>query len=302
MNIPVRLQGIAWMLFGAVGIGGMSGLTHLVREEVSAPTAIFWRSVVVVSVAALMAKRQKISLRPGSPKMLAWRSFTGLTAMVAYFWALGEIDLGPAATLIQTAPLFIALLSGRVLGEASDRKTLLPTGLAFLGVVFILQPTDLSLEWGEIAALSAGFIAALAYMAVRSLRETDPPARIVFWFAALSGVVTAPWALMDNFPNGAGLWIALLGVGVTATVGQLAMTQALRLEKANVVGPFAYATVGISYLLGVIFWDERPTLLATVGMAMVVASGIWLSRAANAQPSSAKASEEPKSQQKPQTS
>lgn len=284
-----RAAGIAWMLFGAMFLGGMSAMTRVARAEVGPAEVIFVRSLVVVLVSGAMMRMEGTAWRPGSPRLMMRRAGAGLIAMSLFFWSLGEIPLGSSVTLLQTSPLFIALLSGRVLGEASSGKTLLWTLLAFLGVGMILNPLEAQLEWGTLAALASGLIAAMAYMTVRELRKTDPPSRIVFWFGVLSAVCSAPVVLYNGALSSSSplVWAALLGVGVTGTVGQVATTRAYRLEKANIVGPFSYATVGVAYLLGVIFWREVLSWQATLGMVLVVAAGVMIGRdpaAAPAQP------------------
>lgn len=279
-----RLEGVAWMLMGSAFLSIMSALTRFAREDVGTSEVIFVRAVVVALVSGALLRAQGHALWPGAPRLLALRSLMGLTAMYAYFWALGEIPLGMATTLLQTSPLFIALLSGRLLGESASRGMWLWTAAAFVGVALIVRPTQ-GLEWGAVMALVAGLTSALAYLAVRGLRQSDPPARIVFWFAVLSALVSAPLSLeaLVQTPRAPSLWAAMVGVGVFGALGQLSSTQAYRLEKANVVGPFAYATVAISYLLGLVFWGEFLSGWGTLGIALVVASGVMLSRAADAQ-------------------
>ena len=74
-------------------------------------------------------------------------------------------------------------------------------------------------------------------------------------------------------------------VGLGAAGGQLAMTEAYRLERASVVGPFSYATVIWSALLGWAFFDEALDPLSTSGIALLLVAGMWLSRKANAESS-----------------
>jgi len=62
------------------------------------------------------------------------------------------------------------------------------------------------------------------------------------------------------------------------------MTQAYRVEQAHVVGPFSYATVIFSYVLGLVFWGEEISLEAGVGVLMVVGAGAVLSAGAKARP------------------
>ena len=53
--------------------------------------------------------------------------------MILYFTALGRIPIGQAVTLQYTAPLFVALLSGRVIRERVEPIVALLVGTAFAG-------------------------------------------------------------------------------------------------------------------------------------------------------------------------
>jgi S-adenosylmethionine uptake transporter len=66
----------------------------------------------------------------------------------------------------------------------------------------------------------------------------------------------------------------LLGIGITATLAQLAMTRAYRTGKTLVVGALAYSTVVFSSLWGILFWSDVLPLVAWLGMGMIVVSGL----------------------------
>lgn len=217
--------------------------------------------------------------------------------MFAFFWSLGQIKLGTASVLLHTSPLFIVMLSGKLIGEVSQKSTKLLAALSFVGMLMIVRPDTLDVEWGTLAALFAGFLAALAYMTVRKLRSTDPPARIVFYFSAISMVVCAPLVLPGLHMYSVKEALALLGVGLTATGGQLFMTQAYRVERADIVGPFSYATVVLSYLFGLVFWGESVDLVSALGVLLIVLSGALLTRAARASDASSQEQEEASSRE-----
>ena len=87
-------------------------------------------------------------------------------------------------TLQYTAPLFVALLSGRVIRERVEPVVALLVGTAFAGIVLIVSPDLSSIDSDALLALGSGFFAAMAYMYVRELRNTDSASSVVFWFAA----------------------------------------------------------------------------------------------------------------------
>ncbi len=284
-----RLLGVTLILLASVAATVMGALTKAAFEFADVADIVLWRSLIVAAVAFVLMRRERIPLAAGSPGLLLWRSLVGLAAMVCFYWSLGQIPLGTATTLIYTHPLFVVLLAGPLLGEPPRRAAVVLSVVAFGGVLLVIKPGTVSLSWGTVAALSAGLLAALAYLSVRKLRATDPPARIVWWFSIISAVVVAPFALADGMPTRWEAWLVLLGVGVAATGVQLGMTWAYRVERAEIVGPFSYATIVMSYIVGLVVWDEDIDLAAAIGVGIVVTAGALLSRYASAQPAEPRA-------------
>ncbi len=278
-----RLAGIAWIILASVAFSIMGVATKLAVPVEGTLPVVFWRSVIVFVVAFALARAQKVSLRPKRWGLLMWRSITGLVAMILFFWSLGQIPLGTATTLLYTSPLFTVLMAGAMLGERRQRRTFPLALLAFIGVGLVLGPDASTLGWGALAALAAGFLAALAYVAVRQLRASDPPARIVAFFSVVAALACAPATRAAPLPDSFERWAWLAAVGLCAAGGQLCMTWAYRVEQAHVVGPFSYATVVISWAIGLIAWDEPLTALGALGVALVVGSGALLSGSADAE-------------------
>lgn len=261
---------------------GMAALAKgVVRGDLTGATdvadIIFWRSAFILLVASALLRRARLSLRPGRPVLLAGRSLAGLLGMAAYFYAVTAIPLGTATTLLYTFPIHTALLAPLLLHEARPRGALALAVVGLGGVALIARPGDVGLDLGTGVALGGGFLVSLAYLAVRKLRSTDPTARIVWWFAAGSLVTAAPFALYDGLPPAAS-WLGLAGIGALAALGQLALTEAYRLERASVIAPLGYTTVVFSYILGAAVWGEGLSLTAAAGIALVIASGVVLSR------------------------
>lgn len=283
---PHRLLGVGWILVASIGFSAMGLLSKLALATGRYDTwdIVFWRSIFATGLALSLMRRGRVRFAPGRLDLMVVRCAVGVVAMLLFFYSLGEIELGTATTLLYTSPLFTVLLSAPLLGERLGRATLPLAVLAFAGVILIVRPGDLGggLEPGAFAALGAGFLAAIVYLTVRKLRATDPPSRIVFWFSASATVVCAPGALSGALPNAADFAL-LTGMGVSATVGQMAMTAAYRYEKASIVGPFSYATVVLSWLLGLVFLDEVLEVAALVGMTCVVVAGVGLGASAKAE-------------------
>src|SRR4029078_6918334 len=63
-------------------------------------------------------------------------------------------------------------------------------------------------------------------------------------------------------------------MGLTATLGQLAMTRAYAHAPASQVGPFVYSSVVFAAGLDWLFWRKLPDAFTVAGWELVVAAGI----------------------------
>jgi S-adenosylmethionine uptake transporter len=66
----------------------------------------------------------------------------------------------------------------------------------------------------------------------------------------------------------------LLGIGVSATMAQMAMTRAYRVGKVLVVANLQYTGIIFSSLWGMLLWGDRFSWYVWLGMAVILASGI----------------------------
>ena len=237
---------------------------------------IMVRSAVIAFAVAIFAASRGFSLKVSDKRTMLLRCVVGLTAMILYFTALGRIPIGQAVTLQYTAPLFVALLSGRVIREKVEPIIALLVGTAFAGIVLIVSPDLSSIDSDALLALGSGFFAAMAYMYVRELRNTDSASSVVFWFAAFSVVGSVFQAL----PDVAGLeWktiAALIGIGIGAGGGQVGITMAYHRANAAWVSAFSYLTVIVATFYGFTLFNESLGASDWLGGLLIVGSGIAL--------------------------
>lgn len=275
-----------WMVIAAALFALMSVLVKHASATFSPAELVFYRSVFgLVAIWAVIAARQRRLLTPlATPHGEAhlWRGLSGFAALVLFFYALAELPLATAVTLNYTAPLFLAALSAWWLREHHGRGLVGAVLLGFVGVVLLLRPVLEGQAWlPSLAGLVSGMLAAVAYVNVKQLgRLGEPEWRVVFYFTLISSVGGAAWMALAGFhvPR-AQDWPWLIGIGVTATVAQLALTRAYHRGRTLTVGSLAYTTVGFSALYGLILFDERLPLVAWAGMGIVAFAGVWAVRA-----------------------
>ena len=267
---------VLWMVFGSVCFGTMNALVKWTSFHADVWMIIMVRSAVIAFAVAIFATSRGLSLKVSDKRTMLLRCVVGLTAMILYFTALGRIPIGQAVTLQYTAPLFVALLSGRVIRERVEPVVALLVGTAFAGIVLIVSPDLSSIDSDALLALGSGFFAALAYMYVRELRNTDSASSVVFWFAAFSVV----GSIFQALPDVAGLeWktiAALIGIGIGAGGGQVGITMAYHRANAAWVSAFSYLTVIVATFYGFILFNESLGASDWLGGLLIVGSGIAL--------------------------
>ena len=267
---------VLWMVFGSVCFGTMNALVKWTSFHADVWMIIMVRSAVIAFAVAIFATSRGLSLKVSDKRTMLLRCVVGLIAMILYFTALGRIPIGQAVTLQYTAPLFVALLSGRVIRERVEPVVALLVGTAFAGIVLIVSPDLSSIDSDALLALGSGFFAAMAYMYVRELRNTDSASSVVFWFAAFSVVGSTFQAL----PDVAGLeWktiAALIGIGIGAGGGQVGITMAYHRANAAWVSAFSYLTVIVATFYGFTLFNESLGASDWLGGLLIVGSGIAL--------------------------
>lgn len=201
------------------------------------------------------------------------RAGFGILAMYSFFYAIAHLPLAIAMLLTYSTPLWIPFIAWFWMGEKPDGLVFPSVLLGLCGIALIVQPGEMPLDpTAGLIGLGSGVLAACAMVSIRRISDTEPAARIVFYFAAMATAISAVplwWAWeTPTLRNG----LLLTGAGLTATVGQFMLTRAYASGPAARIGPFTYTAVIFSALLAAWIWQETLSALALTGMAVVVAS------------------------------
>jgi drug/metabolite transporter (DMT)-like permease len=121
-------------------------------------------------------------------------------------------------------------------------------------------------------------------MSVRWLGATEPMTRVLFYYFLLSTVIAVPIAAFDWQPFPQRAWIWLISLGFAQLFSQILIVVAYRYASAEKVGPFIYSVIVFSALIDWIVWSHPPTLLAYLGMALVIGGGLVAIRAKSKAP------------------
>ena len=221
------------------------------------------------------------------------RSTVGLVGMVSGFSAVQFLPLTSATAFNFASPLFMTALAALILKEKVGRHRWAAVAVGFVGVLVMvrpapgpLHPVGAAMAGGDHKALlhligvglallgAAG--AAGAMIAVREIGRTERGPTIVFYFTlagATLGLVSLPFVWVT--PDPATLALLVLA-GLIGGVGQMLLTEALRVAPVGVVAPFDYTQLIWASLIGFFIWGELPHPATVIGAVIVAASGIYI--------------------------
>lgn len=207
------------------------------------------------------------------------RAATGTACWFALFFAITRIPLADATLLTYSAPLWMPLIAWCVTRQRVARLTWIGAGIGFVGVVLVLQPSGNNVGLGSFAALAGALLLATAMMSVRWLGSTEPLIRVLFYYFLLSTVIAVPIAAVDWRPIPAQAWVWLAALGCAQLASQALIVVAYRYAPAEKVGPFIYSVIVFTALIDWAVWHHRPSLIACMGMLLVIGGGLVAVRA-----------------------
>ncbi len=190
--------------------------------------------------------------------------------MFCFFYLLGQLPLATAVLLTFTAPLFVPWLAKLFLNEPLSRRLLATVVVGFLGVVLALKPASGLFTPMALIGVLGGLLAATSMISMRTLAQTEPPSRVVFYYTLCGTVVSLPGIWMNqDIPESMGL-LMLLAIAAIATVAQLLAVKGYAVASASRMGLYTFAAIGFSILLGWAIWHETPDTTALAGMGLVL--------------------------------
>lgn len=260
----------AWPLLIAANLCWSAGGLLIKSIDLAGPALAGWRSVVAGLF--LLALRRFRVARPSRWTLLGAASFALNTVC---FVSATKLTTAANAILLQyTAPVYVLLFSGLLLGERVAPRDWAAIGGALAGVALLVGDR---LGGGSLAGDGLALLAGLSFAGtILMLRRTAAadPLQIPLLGSALAALLLAP--LMAAQVPAPGQWPLLLALGV----GQFGLGYAF--YAAGVKRSLASVAVLAAALEPVLnpLWvwlalGERPGALGLAGGALVVAAMLW---------------------------
>ena len=173
-------------------------------------------------------------------------------------------------------PLLITILSIPILGETVRFRRWAAVIVGLVGVVIVMRPGQTELGLGHLAALSCALFGALASVIVRKIGR-DERSIVLMLYPMMANfimmIVILPFVYVPVELDDLG-GFALMSV--LAFIASMLLIAAYKMGEAAVIAPMQYSQIIWAILFGILFFDEWPDNVTYVGVAIIIASGIYI--------------------------
>jgi len=215
--------------------------------------------------------------RTRHPWLQLLRSAFLLAATLCFFGALRYLPLAEGSAITFLAPMLVVILSGPLLGERPTRARWVAVVTGFIGILILVRPGSAIFHLATLLLVVAALCNALYFLMTRKL--ADESAHTTLFYSALVGTVglslVLPWQIGGGLPTVRETSLFLL-LGLFAGLGHWFVISAYLLAPASLLTPFTYLQMVWATLYGFAIFGQLPDRWSALGMAIIVASGLWL--------------------------
>jgi len=264
------------LVFASLFFSLMTVCVKKIDERIPIYELVFFRSVLSLSITCFIIKKNNINPWGKNKKLLILRGFLGTIALVSIFYAIKNMPLSISTVIQYTYPIFISIFAGIFINEKVTKNILFALIIGWMGILVILNPTQLSNLKVEIENISIliAFIGAistaLAYITVKKLSYTEDVFIIIKYFPLVSLIILFP-IVLNNWvtPNINELyWI--FGIGLFTQIGQTFLTIGLKNMAATEASAINYLQVLFGSIWGVMFFGELININFLFGSLLVL--------------------------------
>lgn len=273
------LLGIALMCAAVTSFAVTDTTAKWLGQHMSIVMVVWVRYVVhfAVSLAVFNPWNVPGLLRTSRPGLQIIRSALLFATTVLNFTALRYLQLDQTVSIMFSAPFFIALFAGPMLGEWVGLKRWIAIMVGFCGILLVVRPGVGGIHPAALLSLGAAAAYALYAITTRMLAASDRSETTLFYSSLVGSIAASlPLPFVWETPHEPLVLGLMLELGVIAGAGHFLLILAHARAPAATLGPFIYAQIIGMIIFGWLVFGQTPTLWTLAGASIVIASGIYL--------------------------
>ncbi len=277
--LPGGVRGALWMSAGSLFFAMIYVVIRRLTETVPIQELVLFRALLGMAfMAPWLIRSGPSALRTTRSRIYILRTLVSYSGMLCWFYALGNMPLADATSLMFTLPLFTVLLAAMFLGERVGLDRWAATVIGFAGALIIIRPGFVEVGIAAGAALYTALSYAGSSAMTKSLVRTESSNAVVFYTFALLGIVSVGPAIATwHTPAWEDVsWILLFGV--LSVVATQCVTRSFAAAPASIVVPFQFLKLPFVAAIALLWFAEEPDPWTWLGALVIFASSYAIVR------------------------
>jgi drug/metabolite transporter (DMT)-like permease len=230
-------------------------------------------------------KRKLFSLPKKQFVFIALWSQLMLAAMLCYFLAIQYSNVSVSAALLGTQPIVIVFLAAILLKQRISSVNVIASLVTLIGVLCITQLTDImkgDFLLGECLAIMSAFFLGLSFVLQKKYLSAFTGRQLVFYQGIFQLPLLLPFLYFTpiSLSNDVLLAITLLAI-VCTVIAYTLIYDGIKVVDAQKIGVLQSIEYALPIVIGILFYNEQPTLLVIVGMLLILGSCVAVSFRSN---------------------
>ncbi|MCB1377168.1 MAG: DMT family transporter [Alphaproteobacteria bacterium] len=226
----------------------------------------------------LAARRAGLGvIRPGMPVVHSSRAVLLIAATAFFFAALKYLPIADTLSIFFVQPLIITMLSPVVLGEHVGIRRWAAVIVGFIGTLIIIRPGLQEINPGVFLALASGTSLAIYMLLTRRISGRADAMVTTFHTSLLGALMTSVIAVFVWVPPAPSQWLLFMLLAFIANFGHYMIVRAYDHAEASLLAPLAYTEMIMAVAAGWYFFGDFPDAWTFVGVAILIASAIYIS-------------------------
>lgn len=247
----------------------------LIGEGISLVLAMWIQNLVIVCIFLLRNLFTKKLEMPKRPKIIFFRSLTGVLYSLSYYSALKYASFAEVGVLTNSFPLFIVLIAWFFLGEKVLLSQWIALGFGMLGVWTILF-SNVTSFWsvGIFFAAAASILWAATMIIMQKVSEYEDVYTYLFTFFAFNLVLLFPFIVTTfQMPTFKQFFFCAI-VAMIALLAQYLLFIAYRICSATELAPYHFSFAFFHFLVAKGLFAFAPSLNFYIGAALIFFGGV----------------------------
>ncbi len=279
-NIEKNLNGIKFLIGSGFAFSLMTVCVKAIGGRIPISELVFARASISIVITRYFLYKNKINPWGYQKGLLLTRGLLGTVALFCIFKALTVLPIATATVIQYIYPTFTVICASIILKEFILKRIIYSIIIGWIGIVLVSQPefifnsniqeTILSIT----IAIFGALMTSLAYICVKKLSSKEHPLVIIYYFPLVSIPLSIPFIISDFvLPTGTD-WFWIIGIGIFTQIGQLCITEGLRLLPAGQATSLNYSQVVFASIWGALIFGETITTSIYIGGFCVLISTI----------------------------